>query len=157
MAQASRQTSIAELRLGLERTEGHGPAEGAALPFGVAAIDRGLPRGGLARRHEVMEGGSGERVCGSAALFVAVAQPTVQDPARRRPRAAVIVARFLQSDGEAFKGGPAFKASVGHEDQRCPFEIIDAHGRTSVCAGGRPGLAGSVVALKVRAPPRLPK
>jgi hypothetical protein len=47
MALASPPTAIAELRRWLERVEAHGRTEHAVLPFGLDAIDRSLPQGGL--------------------------------------------------------------------------------------------------------------
>lgn len=60
MALASPQTSIAESRQWLERTQSPGRAAGAVLPFGVAELDARLPEGGLrlGHLHEVAEAGS---------------------------------------------------------------------------------------------------
>jgi protein ImuA len=73
MASASPPIAIAELRRWLERTESHGSAGREVLPFGIAAVDGGLPGGGLAlgHLHEVMEGGPASEFAGLAALFTA--------------------------------------------------------------------------------------
>jgi protein ImuA len=73
MALASPQIPIAELHRWLERTERHGRSESAVLPFGVAAIDKALPHGGLPRGHlhEIHEGGAASEYASLAALFAA--------------------------------------------------------------------------------------
>jgi protein ImuA len=73
MALASQPIAIAELRRWLERTESHASPGHAVLPFGMAAVDRQLPGGGLAlgHLHEVMEGGPASEFAGLAALFTA--------------------------------------------------------------------------------------
>jgi protein ImuA len=73
MALASPQTSIAELRRLLERAEQHRRAEGAPVPFGIAAIDDALPHRGLARGrlHDVIEGGPASEHAAVATLFAA--------------------------------------------------------------------------------------
>ena len=60
MALASPPTAVAELRRWLERVEAHGRTEQAVLPFGLDAIDRPLPQGGLplGHLHEVIEAGA---------------------------------------------------------------------------------------------------
>ena len=73
MAQASQTMSIAEVRRYLERVEGHGRDQGDVLPFGLAAIDKFLPHGGLPRGHlhEAIEGGAASQHAGLATLFAA--------------------------------------------------------------------------------------
>ncbi|WP_375414144.1 ImuA family protein [uncultured Bradyrhizobium sp.] len=73
MASASPHMPIAELRRWLERTERHGRALSAVVPFGVAAIDGALPHGGIARGnvHEVIEGGPASEHAAVATLFAA--------------------------------------------------------------------------------------
>lgn len=65
--------AIAELRQRIERLEGARGGPRAVLPFGVSAIDRRLPEGGLALGclHEVAGGGSGAVDGAAAALFAA--------------------------------------------------------------------------------------
>ncbi|RUV41183.1 damage-inducible protein [Mesorhizobium sp. M1A.T.Ca.IN.004.03.1.1] len=64
--------AISELRDRIARLEGGNARARTVLPFGVAAIDRVLPGGGLALGglHEVAGGGNGA-VDGAAALFAA--------------------------------------------------------------------------------------
>jgi protein ImuA len=66
-------TALAALRAEVARIEAHGRAEHAVLPFGVAAIDKALPGGGLAlgALHEVASGGAGVVDGAAAALFAA--------------------------------------------------------------------------------------
>jgi len=73
MASAGPPTPIAELRRQLERMETHGRSEAVALPFGVPALDRHLPGGGLllGHLHEIIEGGPASEYAGMAALFAA--------------------------------------------------------------------------------------
>jgi len=73
MARASPTMTIAEMRRYVERAESHGREQGAVLPFGVEAIDRRLPQGGLpqGRLHEAIEGGAASQYAGLATLFVA--------------------------------------------------------------------------------------
>ncbi len=73
MALASPRTVIADLRRGLERLESRGPAEAAALPFGIAEIDAYLPAQGLqlGHLHEVIEGGPASSYAAVATLFTA--------------------------------------------------------------------------------------
>jgi protein ImuA len=73
MALASPPTAIAELRRWLERVEAHGRTEQAVLPFGLDAIDRSLPQGGLplGHLHEVIEAGAAGEYAGLASLFIA--------------------------------------------------------------------------------------
>ena len=82
MAQASQPMSIAEMRRFLKRVEGHGRGQSEVLPFGVAAIDTQLPRGGLARAHlhEAIEGGAASQYAGLATLFVAGILARMQGP-----------------------------------------------------------------------------
>lgn len=65
--------AIAALRAHIAQIEGAGRRAGAALPFGVAALDSRLPGGGLARGalHEVAGGGDGAIDGAAAALFAA--------------------------------------------------------------------------------------
>jgi protein ImuA len=72
MAPASPPTSIAELRVQLERLENPG-ARNDVLPFGIEALDTALPGGGLARGalHEVIEGGPASDFAAVATLFAA--------------------------------------------------------------------------------------
>src|SRR3954469_21969123 len=73
MAPAGPPIPIAELRRQLERMETHGRSKAVALPFGVPALDRYLPGGGLAlgHLHEIIEGGPASEYAGVAALFTA--------------------------------------------------------------------------------------
>jgi protein ImuA len=72
MALASPPTAIAELRRWLERVEAHGRTEQAVLSFGLNAIDRSLPQGGLplGHLHEVIEAGAASEYAGLATLFI---------------------------------------------------------------------------------------
>jgi len=65
--------AVAELRARIQRLEGGNLRERAVLPFGVPAIDRVLPGGGLAlgALHEVAGGGNGALDGAAAALFAA--------------------------------------------------------------------------------------
>lgn len=65
--------AISELRKRIARLEGGNARERTVLPFGVAAIDRVLPGGGLAfgGLHEVAGGGNGAVDGAAAALFAA--------------------------------------------------------------------------------------
>ncbi|KAB0676298.1 ImuA family protein [Aureimonas leprariae] len=65
--------TLAELRERVLRLEGRASRTRAALPFGVEAIDRRLPGGGLAlgSLHEVAGGGTGSVDGAAAALFAA--------------------------------------------------------------------------------------
>jgi hypothetical protein len=73
MALASPQISIAELRQRLECTETPELSSLGVLPFGVAPIDRHLPKGGLTlgHLHEVIEAGPSSEYAGVASLFIA--------------------------------------------------------------------------------------
>ncbi len=73
MACASQISTIAGLRRYLERVDRQAYEAGAVLPFGVEAIDRHLPQGGLLRGHlhEAIEGGAASQYAGLATLFVA--------------------------------------------------------------------------------------
>ncbi|MBM6595425.1 ImuA family protein [Microvirga pudoricolor] len=64
--------AVAELRRQIERLEGSAQVR-PPLPFGIAAVDRHLPGGGLARGalHEVVEAGPAAEFAGSATLFAA--------------------------------------------------------------------------------------
>jgi protein ImuA len=64
---------IADLRDQIERIGSTGARRGAVLPFGVAAIDAKLPRGGLAlgALHEVAGGANGAVDAAAACLFAA--------------------------------------------------------------------------------------
>ena len=65
--------AISELRDRIARLEGGNARDRTVLPFGVAAIDRVLPGGGLAfgGLHEVAGGGNGAVDGAAAALFAA--------------------------------------------------------------------------------------
>ncbi|MHA6641825.1 ImuA family protein [Mesorhizobium sp. A623] len=65
--------AITELRERIARLEGGNVRDRAVIPFGVAAIDRVLPGGGLALAslHEVAGGGNGAIDGAAAALFAA--------------------------------------------------------------------------------------
>ncbi|MGN6210016.1 ImuA family protein [Asticcacaulis sp.] len=69
---SKRSTELAELRQHIEKLEGHSHARGV-LPFGVAAIDKCLPGGGLALGvlHEVAGMGQGAVDGAVAAVFAA--------------------------------------------------------------------------------------
>jgi protein ImuA len=64
---------IEELRARIQRLEGAAARRRTVLPFGIKAIDRHLPGGGLARGalHEVAGGGHGAIDGAAAALFAA--------------------------------------------------------------------------------------
>jgi protein ImuA len=105
MALASPPIAIAELRRWLERTASHGHTPGAVLPFGVSAIDRHLPGGGLAlgHLHEVIEDGPASAYAGIATLFIAGILARLPGPVlwclRGRDLFAPALARIgLQSD-----------------------------------------------------------
>ncbi len=67
-------SSIEELRERIRRLEGAAGRRRLVLPFGLKAIDRHLPGGGLAlgALHEVAGGGHGAIDGAAAALFAAV-------------------------------------------------------------------------------------
>jgi protein ImuA len=73
MVQASPPKSIAELRRLLNRTQQSGMADGLVTSFGIEAIDRWLPGGGLALGavHEICEQGTDSARASLAALFAA--------------------------------------------------------------------------------------
>jgi protein ImuA len=64
---------VEELRARIQRLEGAAARRRTVLPFGIKAIDRHLPGGGLARGalHEVAGGGHGAIDGAAAALFAA--------------------------------------------------------------------------------------
>jgi protein ImuA len=64
---------IEELRARIRRLEGVAGRQRTVLPFGIKAIDRHLPGGGLAlgALHEVAGGGNGAIDGAAAALFAA--------------------------------------------------------------------------------------
>ena len=64
---------VEELRERIQRLEGAAARRRAVLPFGVVAIDRHLPGGGLAlgALHEIAGGGNGALDGAAAALFAA--------------------------------------------------------------------------------------
>ncbi|MGH6841119.1 MAG: ImuA family protein [Methylocella sp.] len=64
---------VEELRARIQRLEGAAARRRLVLPFGIAAIDRHLPGGGLAlgALHEVAGGGNGAIDGAAAALFAA--------------------------------------------------------------------------------------
>ena len=64
---------VEELRERIQRLEGAAARRRLVLPFGIQAIDRHLPGGGLAlgALHEVAGGGHGAIDCAAAALFAA--------------------------------------------------------------------------------------
>src|SRR6516164_9612525 len=66
-------TRLSELRERIRRIERPTAAVHGVLPFGVAAIDRVLPSGGLARGalHEMLGMGGDEEDCALAAAFAA--------------------------------------------------------------------------------------
>ncbi|MGE0283490.1 MAG: ImuA family protein [Rhizobiaceae bacterium] len=65
--------AVAELRARIQRLEGGNQRERAVLSFGIPALDRVLPGGGLAlgALHEVAGGGNGALDGAAAALFAA--------------------------------------------------------------------------------------
>ena len=69
----TRRPAIEELRARIQRLEGAAGRRRSVLPFGVKAIDRHLPGGGLAlgALHEVAGGGNGAIDGAAAALFAA--------------------------------------------------------------------------------------
>jgi protein ImuA len=68
-----RPPGIEELRARIRRVEGAAGRRRLVLPFGIKAIDRQLPGGGLAlgALHEVAGGGNGTIDGAAAALFAA--------------------------------------------------------------------------------------
>ena len=72
MPHAERDLALSELRERIGRLESRGRSR-RALPFGVRAVDRHLPGGGLAldALHEVMETGAASEHAAVATLFVA--------------------------------------------------------------------------------------
>src|SRR5260221_1070485 len=64
---------VEALRERIQRLEGAGGRRRTVLPFGIRAIDRHLPEGGLAlgALHEVAGGGNGAIDGAAAALFAA--------------------------------------------------------------------------------------
>lgn len=73
MSAATPRAVISELRERIARLDGGNARERAVLPFGVPAIDRVLPGGGLTMGalHEVAGGGNGALDGAAAALFAA--------------------------------------------------------------------------------------
>src|SRR5215203_4391621 len=73
MHRAGRELQLADLRAGIARLEGGPAGRHGALPFGVAALDRHLPGGGLAlgALHEFAQDGMAAEHAGLATLFVA--------------------------------------------------------------------------------------
>ncbi|MER9697002.1 damage-inducible protein [Mesorhizobium sp. M0146] len=73
MSASAPTTVMSDLRDPIARLEGGNAREPEVLPFGVAAIDRALPGGGLALGglHEVAGGGNGAIDGAAAALFAA--------------------------------------------------------------------------------------
>jgi protein ImuA len=75
-------STIAEMRRYLERASRPGCESNPVLPFGVEAIDRRLPLGGLPQGHlhEAIEGGAASQYAGLATLFVAGIFARMQGP-----------------------------------------------------------------------------
>ncbi|KQT22687.1 ImuA family protein [Roseiarcaceae bacterium H3SJ34-1] len=73
MSTSAPRSVVSELRARIARLEGRTAHQRAVLPFGVPAIDRVLPEGGLLRGalHEVAGGGNGAVDGAAAALFAA--------------------------------------------------------------------------------------
>jgi len=73
MTQSKAHTVLEDLRERIRRIEGSGAAQRPTLAFGLPAIDRRLPGGGLMRGalHEVAGGGHGAVDGAAAALFAA--------------------------------------------------------------------------------------
>jgi len=73
MSTSATRSVVSELRARIARLRGRVAQERAALPFGVDAIDRVLPGGGLVRGalHELAGGGNGAVDGAAAALFAA--------------------------------------------------------------------------------------
>ena len=82
MPHAGQRKAFAELRLKIGRLETGGRAHRATLPFGVPALDRHLPGGGLALGavHEMAEGGPAGEFAGAATLFVAGIAARLEGP-----------------------------------------------------------------------------
>ncbi|MDF2765866.1 MAG: hypothetical protein K0S81_2860, partial [Rhodospirillales bacterium] len=72
MLNAGQALALSELRERIGRLESRGRSR-KALPFGVRAVDRHLPGGGLAldSLHEVMQAGAASEHAAVATLFVA--------------------------------------------------------------------------------------
>lgn len=73
MSTSAPRSVVSELRARIARLEGRTAHQRMVLPFGLAAIDRILPEGGLLRGalHEVAGGGNGAVDGAAAALFAA--------------------------------------------------------------------------------------
>ncbi|MDX3810189.1 MAG: damage-inducible protein, partial [Bosea sp. (in: a-proteobacteria)] len=73
MSTSAPRSVVSELRARIARLEGRAAHQRAVLPFGLPAIDRILPEGGLLRGalHEVAGGGTGAVNGAAAALFAA--------------------------------------------------------------------------------------
>jgi protein ImuA len=76
------QASLAALRGRIRLLERPTSKAGGVLPFGVVALDRVLPEGGLARGalHEVAGGGADEVMAAAATLFVAGVLARLEGP-----------------------------------------------------------------------------
>jgi len=72
MTRARQRAALADLRQQIERLDG-GVRHRPVLPFGIPALDRCLPSGGLAlgALHEIVESGPAAEFAGAATLFVA--------------------------------------------------------------------------------------
>jgi protein ImuA len=122
----TRAAVVEELRRLLPRLEGSRPAE--ALPFGVAAIDRHLPQGGLpcGALHEVVAEAAGTAAAFGfiVALLARLCSPATQcrltpPPLRGRSAARSAVGRGVTADlseGTPLSGVPATQASRGDPD-----------------------------------------
>src|SRR3712207_8886839 len=81
MTHAGRELVLSDLRARIARVES-GVRDRKALPFGVAALDRHLPGGGLAlgHLHDVLEAGGAAEHAARAKLFVAGGFGRVKGP-----------------------------------------------------------------------------
>jgi len=81
MTRAGQRRVLADLRRQIERLDG-GLRHRPVVPFGVPALDRGLPGGGLAlgALHEVVESGPAAEFAGAATLFIAGIAARLEGP-----------------------------------------------------------------------------
>jgi protein ImuA len=142
-------STIAEMRRYLERADRPGRESNAVLPFGVEAIDRRLPQGGLPQGHlhEAIEGGAASQYAGLATLFVAGILARMQGPVLWCLRGRDLLAPAL--------------ARVGLHPDRVIFcetwkdrDVLPAMEEGLKC-GGLAGVVGEVSKLSLNASRRL--
>lgn len=120
-------TAISELRERIARLEGGNARARTVLPFGVAAIDRVLPGGGLAfgGLHEVAGGGNGAVDGAAAALFAAGIAARM--PSTRKTRFDLVATQLTNEPGLASLPGRYALAGRSPQRSSCPT------GRASRC------------------------